>query len=69
MNSQKRKFASPLLPVGIAMIALAFAFTFSAEGIRWLWRSEPHVSVIVAVAGFSMIVAHLVIRARRRANP
>lgn len=68
MVSQKRRFASPLFSVGIAMIALVFAFSFSSEGIQWLWRSEPHISVILGVVGFSMIVAHLVLRARRRAS-
>lgn len=68
MSSQKRQFASPLLSIGIAMIALVFAFTFSSEGIQWLWHSEPHISVLIGVVGFSMIVAHLAMRARRRAS-
>ena len=57
---------SPFLPVGIAMILLAGGFTFGDQNLQWLWRSEPHVAILLVVVGAVLLAAHWM---KRRGRP
>ena len=65
MDAKTVRVRSPFLPVGVAMVMLSFGFTFSAGGAHWLWQSQPHSAVLLAVVGAVMIGTHVVLRVRR----
>lgn len=68
MDQKNTRVRSPWLPVGIAMVMLSFAFTFSTGQVQWLWQSQPHIAILVAVVGAVMIGTHIILRVRRSSS-